>query len=385
MSEDNAVPPLGEGEFIHFEYLHFDPDDAETGFTNMVEVSHDRTTAGYKAAWLIADPKVWAIHIRRFEQPEQGVHLYDETQHLAVAQNKAYVAHKRAEVLGKLLGAAVESNHKLEDALDRETRLGEIYGEAKDAVIAELVRMLESIREVAVRDQRDAVYTEPADIARMTKVNVQALRESEVRKAKERAKLRKEQNLCSCEPVRKNADLTVSAEYLHAADCPVTEEDQAERACKKCGRPEMDHAQWAMGHLYERGEVVLDYCASVTMRAIPQATHSEHLFTTDDESGIVLDQRTCRIGLCMLTYGEAKEMGLTVTSSALSVLPTPAGGPQGTPDKPEDEQSPEDLCVCGHVRRVHQGDEGLGGAQCTRCSGDDERSWRHPFRLLEAL
>lgn len=191
---DNAVPPLGEGEFIHFEYLHFDPDDAETGFSNLVEVSHDRRMAGDKAAKLIADPKVWAIHIRRYGKPEKDVHLYDETQHLAVAQNKAYAEHRRAETLQKLLDAAVESNRQLQDVMDREERLAEVYGMANNMVIDELARMLESIREVAVRDQRDGVYTEPADIARMTKVNVRALRESEVRKAKERRKRQEEQS-----------------------------------------------------------------------------------------------------------------------------------------------------------------------------------------------
>jgi hypothetical protein len=38
-----------------------------------------------------------------------------------------------------------------------------------------------------------------------------------------------------------------------------------------------------------------------------------------------------------------------------------------------------DRCQCGHVRSVHQGAAGLGGAQCLMCPGDSERSWRHLF------
>lgn len=240
--EEEAAPALlAEGEFIHFEYLHFDPDDAETGFTNYVEVSHDRRVAADKAAILIRDPKVWAIHIRRYEQPEQGVHLYDETQHLAVAQNKAYAEHKRAETLQKLLGAAVASNHQIQQALDEEER-------------------------------RNAVYD---DMGTTLTSEVQA------------------------------------------------QQPMDEHACKKCGRPERDHMLWALSHLYERGEIVLDYCASVTMRALPQHSHSEHLFVTTAEDGIVPDEAVCRIGECRTTYGSAKATGLTVTSSALAVLPMP--------------------------------------------------------------
>lgn len=133
MPHDETNPhPLGEGEFIHFEYLHFDPDDPETGFSNYVEISHDRRMAQDKAYLLLGDPKVWALHIRRYEQPEQGVHLYDETQHLAKAQNVAFRERRRAETLQKLLDVAVELNATLEDQLDRAKeeldRLRGMYG-----------------------------------------------------------------------------------------------------------------------------------------------------------------------------------------------------------------------------------------------------------------
>ena len=37
------------------------------------------------------------------------------------------------------------------------------------------------------------------------------------------------------------------------------------------------------------------------------------------------------------------------------------------------------LCHCGHRKERHQDSSGLGGAQCLACSGDEERSWRHPY------
>jgi hypothetical protein len=43
---------------------------------------------------------------------------------------------------------------------------------------------------------------------------------------------------------------------------------------------------------------------------------------------------------------------------------------------PQDE---DDVCDCGHKRNEHSGNTSLGGAQCGRCPGDEERSWRHKF------
>lgn len=43
------------------------------------------------------------------------------------------------------------------------------------------------------------------------------------------------------------------------------------------------------------------------------------------------------------------------------------------------EPQPDDKCVCMHRRDSHQDHLGTGGAQCTVCPGDEERSWRHEF------
>lgn len=307
MPDDTTPPPpLGDGEFIHFEYLFFDPEDAETGFSNLVEVSHDRRMAGDKAARLIADPRVWAIHIRRYEQPEPGVHLYDEINHLAVAQNKAFAERRRAETLQQLLGAAVGGACEMDTKHQRTIAHNEITIEAFSAVIDTLAGMLDAIRQQANRDQRDAVYCEPGDIARMAEVNLGALRASEVRKAKERANLQAEVERGNAITEAENRDRSLPV----AAGQPCTRGG--------CGKPHEDHAGWALGHLWDGSNT----------KPVPTIVH-----------------------------------------------------PQSAPDTAEAEQSPEDVCTCGHVRRMHQDDKVLGGAQCTRCSGDEERSWRHTFRL----
>jgi len=235
MPEDNAVPPLTEGEFIHFEYLHFDPADAETGFSNYVEISRDRYQAASKAVDLISDPKVWAIHIRRYEQPEQGVHLYDETQPLAVAQNQAYAERKRAETLQKLLGAAVESNRKLEDAYERQIARLEMRLEAEQALTESAVGKLREIAGRAQRAQRDSYFLEPSEVYLDTKFNLQAERESELRKAEERRKAREEgtesqeslDDICNCGHPRRD----------HQGD-----EDLGRAQCKVC--PGDDERSW---------------------------------------------------------------------------------------------------------------------------------------------
>jgi hypothetical protein len=233
--------PENEGaEHHHFEYLHFDPDDAETGFSNMVDLSYSRFSAQGLAAKLIADPKVWALHIRRYPQPEQDVHLYDETQHLAKAQNIAYRERKRADTLQKLLGAAVESNHKLETERQHVERRDDVTIEALNAVIETLMGMLHP----------DA------------KVNIKALRESEWRKAKLKSrahvgeKPQSAPELCVCgHPRERHVDEgpeygchdCARDEYDHAFKAPEPESaDMAlpEDECS-CGHPRKDHNEYA--------------------------------------------------------------------------------------------------------------------------------------------
>lgn len=161
---------------------------------------------------------------------------------------------------------------------------------------------------------------------------------------------------------------------------PLAQPKVPEHGCKKCGRPEMDHSQWAMSHLYERGEVVLGYLTSVTMRANPQATHAEHLFTTTRDDGIVPDKAVCRIGVCMLTYGAAKAQGLTVTASALSGLFTPSQEERQEKANALTESIRQGIdneeCKCGHLRKRHvvEGSE----PECRDCARDE---YDHAFEL----
>lgn len=57
-------------------------------------------------------------------------------------------------------------------------------------------------------------------------------------------------------------------------------------------------------------------------------------------------------------------------------------------DGPEGDHSfvledPDDICECGCKRKDHLGLDSGWGAQCRRCPGDGERSWRHAFKLKE--
>lgn len=315
VSHDELVPPpLGDGEYIHIEYLHFDPEDAETGFSNMVDMAYSRFSGQDKVVKLIADPRVWAIHIRRYEQPEQGVHLYDETQPLAKAQNQAYAERKRAEALQKRLDAAVESNHKLQDALDREVRLGDIYGEAKDAVIETLVGQLRLIQGRAQRAQRDAYMLEPSEVFLDAKVNIDVLRESEVRKAKERAKRREEW-------VDHSPTITAG-----------------EGECESCGGP-ADHSEAGCDGAYYGDEDGMGHSL-----AAPEPAEARLCVKCgkDDAAHIMWAQRH---------------------------LPVFA---ESTTDTPEAEQSPEDICVCGHERHQHYDDS------CHQCARDE---YDHEFKL----
>lgn len=245
MSHDDK-PELGKDEFIHFEYLHFDPDDPGTGFSNMVDLAHTRTGAQEMAHKLLGDPRVWALHARRYEQPEQGVHLYDETQHLAKAQNIAFAERKRADTLQTLLGVALEKTYSQDSAFDAAVDSFEIAKAADDAVIMHLADMLEAIRKQASRDQQDAVFTEPGDIFRMAKLDLQALRDSERRKAKERAQRHLE----------RTRRPSVAQETGEGENVP--QEPAEARVCTKCGKDDAAHMMWAQRHLPAYAESTTD-------------------------------------------------------------------------------------------------------------------------------
>lgn len=309
-AQDLAHAEHEGAEHYHFEYLYFDPGDAETGFSNRVEVISDSAIAEWTVHRLINDPKVWALHIRRYPQPEQDAHLYDETQHLAVAQNTAYAERKRADALKRRLDDDFEVGHRLEIERHRVERHNETTIEALNAVIETLVGQLAMIQGRAQWGLRDGVLMEPGDVFRDAKVNIGALRESEIRKATVRADRRALQDLAH------SVDSDIVIDVGKSTDA---------RLCVKCGQDDAAHIMWAQRHL--------------------------PVFPEDLGPRVV----------------EASE-GLRQEE------------PESVKDTPVAEQSPDDICVCTHPRKSHQGDEGCGGAQCVQCAGD-EHIWKHSFEL----
>jgi len=181
------IPSLKDGEYIHFEYVQAQRDHASGPvlyFRNMVEVADTREKAIEKATALLADEEVYAIHLRRLDAPVKNVHVYDETQPLAVAQNQAYRDRVVTEATTHAYGKLQASKHAMESEYERQQRSAETTITGLSAVIETLGDMLDTIRQTAQRDQRDAVYTDPADIYRLTKVDIGALRASENRKAR---------------------------------------------------------------------------------------------------------------------------------------------------------------------------------------------------------
>lgn len=57
--------------------------------------------------------------------------------------------------------------------------------------------------------------------------------------------------------------------------------------------------------------------------------------------------------------------------------------PNSPPEQCPAARADTALCRCGHTRKQHQDNTGLGGAQCRVCPGDEERSWRHPYTPTE--
>jgi hypothetical protein len=170
------MPEYEGTECYHFEYLHFDPDDAETGFSNRVEVISDSAIAGWTAHRLSTDPKVWALHIRRYPQPEQDVHLYAESQPLAKAQNEAYAQRKRADTLQKLLTAAVMQYGSMEAEYEREIAGLERNVSAYKITLDRLVHRLEIVKHLARKDQSSVVHMDPAEvIAKIGEIDISGM------------------------------------------------------------------------------------------------------------------------------------------------------------------------------------------------------------------
>lgn len=356
--DEKSPPPLGEGEYFHFEYLFFDPEDAETGFSNMVELARVPTGAQELAYKLLGDPHVWAIHIRRYEQPEQGVHLYDETQPLAKAQNEAYAERQRADALQKLLNAARESGRKLETESRRVERHDAITIEALNAVIETLAGMLETIRQKGQHDQRGVVY-EPSDIYRMTTVNLRALRESEVRKVRTKSR---------AHHFEVSFDEVVTA-YEELDEKKYRMETECERQLQ------------ALEIRIEAKDAVIEYLADMLAEIKRQAVR-------DQQDAVMMEPgevaRLAKVNIQALQDNKLRkargrvrqtdEPGvmrarLMVPSTDLTA-PAVADPVLSGPD--DDMDVPEDLCVCAHERNRH-----FDGS-CHDCARDE---YDHEFKL----
>lgn len=379
MSDDEHVPPLGPDEFIHFEYLHFNAEDPQTGFSNYVDISRDRVMAQAKAYKLIADPNVYAIHIRRYEQPEQGVHLYDETQPVAKAQSQAFAERKRADTLQKLLGAAVANNTGLETHYEREVRGLEIRLAAMTEICEELRVKLGQILDRANADQRDAVYLDPGEIARMATVRWDSMKQHAMRRAKERAGERVE-----AEPDGRDYSPTISAgegecescggpaDHSEAAcdgvDVP-PESTEELHPCKTCGGVEDDHVGYALGHLYV-GE---GPDAQQLQERLTQAeATTQHLYDRNTLLTNVIDALREQFG-SKAVEPIFKRVGLDHDLAKLRErVETEVA-------KGEVEQSPDDICVCEHPRKRHVAEGPEHG--CHDCARDE---YDHAFKLAQS-
>jgi hypothetical protein len=192
------IPSLKDGEYLHFEYVQGQRDDEDgpvTYFSNMVDLANTREKAIRDVTELIANEDVWAIHVRRVEQPEQGVHLYDESQPLAVAQSEAHQYRTAYEELAQGFMKLEDAKTSMQAEYERQADHWQIGLRAQAAVIEMLKAKLVLIQGRAQRAQRDAYLMEPQDVFQDAKVDVQAELESAKRKAKAHQEDRKTQEL----------------------------------------------------------------------------------------------------------------------------------------------------------------------------------------------
>jgi hypothetical protein len=170
------------------------------------------------------------------------VHLYDETQPLAVAQNRAHHFEVSFDKVVKAHQELDAKKYDMETEYERQLDALEVRAEANGAVIRWLKDMLGEIKRQAVRDQQDAVMMEPGDVARLTKVDLQTLLDSELRKAQAR---------------RERARAKEEAQEAAEGENSPQEAIQA-RLCTKCGKDDEAHIMWAQRHLPAYAESTAD-------------------------------------------------------------------------------------------------------------------------------
>ncbi len=164
VAPEPPLPPLAENEYLHFEYVQWNPIEEGGHYSNMVDVAHSRDEALSKLRELIGSDYVYAIHVRRYPQKEDGVHAYDEVQPFKVAQSKAYMAELRAEQLDRALEAERRSKQGLEDGYEMIVRGLEDTEKALTRVVEKLMDAMRRTHTQLKRDNQGCSYSEPMDL-----------------------------------------------------------------------------------------------------------------------------------------------------------------------------------------------------------------------------
>lgn len=162
--EPKDLPELEEGEYFHVEYVRHNPVGDGGYLSNMVDLAHSRHEAAEKLTGLVADTEVYAIHVRRYPQPEQGVHVYDEHNSLAVAQSQAYMQMRRADAWEKAHDEIQAAKADLEAGYDQIVTGLEDTEKAHLHVIGDLMDRIRRVEFQLRLDNTSCSYSEPLSI-----------------------------------------------------------------------------------------------------------------------------------------------------------------------------------------------------------------------------
>lgn len=117
----------------------------------------------------------------------------------------------------------------------------------------------------------------------------------------------------------KRLHVPLTAEQKRLLDRMDEQDAEPQYGCKKCDLPELDHMQWALAHLYVKGDEVLDYVASAQIRL--DADDHLHDFRTADRSGVIEDTTECHVDGCTLNYASARTKQVIDASGMSATVP----------------------------------------------------------------
>lgn len=156
-----------EGAYWHIESINLSHEEPERAFTNYALVAEDTAELTDKIGELLArqcpnaDGNVYALHIRRYPQPIDGAHVYDEQYRLPAAQGEAYQYRTAFQALSHRYRELEAAKQKLEDGADREEQILEKRNAALAARIELLEGRLAMIEWRAKRDLECCVGMDP--------------------------------------------------------------------------------------------------------------------------------------------------------------------------------------------------------------------------------